>query len=205
MAEGQDPPFMFAPGLVREAFKYTAGSFHSGDIPEWQTHSREMRRWLGDAHQRQGHAFADEVGGRLRELGWRVELEVKLTKLVGSALQKDFGDVDVLAWNVSSGRVLLVECKDLQYRKTMGEVAEQLADYRGEMRRDGKPDDLRKHLDRVAVLQANVDRVGRQLNLAVRPQLEGHLVFKNPVPMKFAWRHMTGKIHLSLFSDLDQL
>jgi hypothetical protein len=205
MAEGQDPLFMFAPGLVREAFKYTAGSFHSGDIPEWQTHSRDMRRWLGDAHQRQGHAFADEVGGRLRELGWRVEPEVKLTKLVGSALPKDFGDVDVLAWNVSSGRVLLIECKDLQYRKTMGEVAEQLADYRGEMRRDGKPDDLRKHLDRVAILQANVDRVGRQLNLPVPPQLEGHLVFKNPVPMKFAWQHMAGKIHLSLFSDLNHL
>jgi hypothetical protein len=49
-------------------------------------------------------------------------------------------------------RVLLIECKDVQYRKTLGEVAEQLADFRSEMRSDGKPDLLKKHLNRVEVL-----------------------------------------------------
>jgi hypothetical protein len=73
------------------------------------------------------------------------------------------------------------------------------------MRRDGKRDDLRKHLDRAAILQANSDHVAKHLKLTCRPGLEAHLVFKNPVPMSFAWEHMAGKVRLSLFQDLAEL
>ena len=124
----RDPLVVFAPGMVRESLAYTATSFRHGDIPEWQAHSRQMCRWLGSAHDRQGRAFTAEVGARLTELGWNVEEEVNVTKLVGASLGRDYGDVDVLAWRLDSDRVLLIECKDLQYRKTFGEVAEQLAD-----------------------------------------------------------------------------
>ena len=114
---------------------------------------------------------------------------------------------------MTPGRILVIECKDLQYRKTVGEIAEQLADYRGEQRRDGKADDLRKHLDRVAVLKAHRERVANYLKLdhaeasdgGAVIKIEGHLVFRHPVPMRFAWEHMAGKIHLSLFADLQSL
>ena len=202
---GGDPLVLFAPALVREAFVYTAKSFHAGEIPEWQTRSREMRQWLGSAHHTRGHDFASSVASRLRELGWCVDLEVRLTRLVGRSLPRDFGDIDVLAWNAHSRRVLLLECKDLQYRKTLGEVAEQLGDYRGEMRRDGKRDDLLKHLDRVAIIEANRERVSAYLKIIGAARFEPYLIFKNPVPMQFAWKQITSKIGLALFDELDQL
>jgi hypothetical protein len=196
---GSDPLMLVTPGLVREAFLYTGSSLHSGEVPEMQVRSREMRRWLGRAHHRHGTAFTAEVAARLRELGWEVQIEVRVTKILGMSLTRDFGDIDVLAWKRNSGRVLLIECKDLQYRKTVGEIAEQLADYRGELRRDGTPDDLRKHLDRVAVLEAYPERMAKYLKLDTTntyegggaAKIEGHLVFRHPVPMRFGgntWR-----------------
>ena len=98
-----------------------------------------------------------------------------------------------------------MECKDLQFNKTLGEVAEQLADFRGETRPDGEADDLKKHLDRVEVLMAYEPEVARWLNIRVPIQLEAHLLFKNPVPMKFAWEKMVSRIRLSLFDQLDQI
>jgi hypothetical protein len=67
--------------------------------------------------------------------------------------------VHVLAWNKSTGRVLAIECKDLQYRKTPGEIAEQLSDFRGEVDARGKRDYLRKHLDRMEL----IDRHGTEV------------------------------------------
>jgi hypothetical protein len=86
----------------------------------------------------------------MRADGWHAEVEVKVTKLLGRGFDKDHGDVDVLAWR-DDGRVLAIECKDVQFRKTLGEMAEQLSDFRGEIRSNGKRDELRKHLDRMEV------------------------------------------------------
>ena len=138
-------------------------------------------------------------------LGWQVEQEVRLTKLIRRALDRDYGDVDVLAWRSDSSRVMAMECKDLHYHKTIGEVAEQLSDFRGQIRRDGKPDHLKKHLDRVDMLNCHKTELARTLGLSGDIQVEGHLVFKNFVPMRFAWDHMKDIIRLSLFDELDNL
>src|SRR5207245_1991818 len=95
-------------------------------------------------------AFNTTVANRMDGLGWKVKLEMTVPALIGGGLDRDYGDVDVVAWNPDSGRVLLMECKDVQYHRAMGEVAEQLHDFRGETLADGKPDLLKKHLDRVA-------------------------------------------------------
>ena len=87
----------------------------------------------------------------MRADGWHAEVEVKVTKLLRRGFGKDHGDVDVLAWR-DNGRVLAIECKDVQFRKTLGEMAEQLSDFRGEIRSNGKRDELCKHLDRMEVI-----------------------------------------------------
>src|SRR5205807_8931733 len=75
----------------------------------------------------------------------------------------DYGDVDVLAGRADTDRVLLIECKDVQHRKNEGEIAEQLSDFRGEVKPDGKPDLLLKHLKRVALIQRSEERrVGKE-------------------------------------------
>jgi hypothetical protein len=180
-------------------------SFHSGEVPSWQTRSDEMRKWIGHSNHVHRTDFNSRVAVRMRELGWQAKAEVTVNQVLGRSLDRNYGDIDVLAWRPETGRVLVMECKDLHFNKTLGEVAEQLADFRGEIRPDGKRDPLRKHLDRLDILVEQKDTVARTLKLASPVQIEGHLVFRNPVPMRFAWERMANKIQLSLFAELDRL
>ena len=100
--------------------------------------------------------------------------------------ERDYGDVDILAYHEESKRLLAIECKDLHYKKTPGEIAEQLNDYRGEMRQDGKKlkkDELKKHLDRMEVLQHHCSKLLKRQKLPNDTNLEGWVVFRHPVPM----------------------
>jgi len=85
------------------------------------------------------------------------------------------------------------------------EVAEQLSDFRGETRSDGKSDHLKKHLDRLEVLNSDLAAVAKSLRLQAPIQTTGYLVFKNPVPMQFASQKITSKIQIVLFDELDKL
>jgi hypothetical protein len=113
--------------------------------------------------------------------------------------------VDVLAWNQSTGVVLLIECKDLQYHKTLGEVAEQVSDFRGEIKPNGKPDLLKKHLDRLDLIEQHPVEVAAFTGLTSSPDIQGLLVFRNPVPMQFAWEEMKSRLPICLFEDLDKI
>lgn len=199
-----DPQFLVAPGIVRDAFVYMFGNYHRGDFPVWQL-SPAMKRWAGASRDRQGSAFASEVAERLKECGWETETEVAITKLLGKGFDRDYGDVDVLAWRPRDARVLLIECKDVQFRKTEGEIAEQLSDFRGLVRPDGKPDLLLKHLNRIDVITKESRALARYLRADGAPVIEGHLVFRNIVPMRYAWDHMKERIALHVFDDLGKI
>lgn len=201
---GEDPMLMVAPGILRDAFGYMFRNYYAGDFPRWQL-TPKMNSWAGKARDKMGKEFSSEAGARLKELGWEVETEVRITKLLGKGFDLDYGDIDVLAWRRDSGRVLLVECKDVQHRKTDGEIAEQLLDFRGELDENGKPDLLLKHLRRIELVKAHVPEVMTYLKLSAPAVLEGHLVFKNPVPMKFAWDRMKERVALHLFSELNRI
>ena len=140
----------------------------------------------------------------MTNLGWGVECEIKLTKLLSQALDRNYGDIDVLAWDPAKGRILIIECKYVQYKKTPGEIAEQLSDFRGEMMNNGKPDLLKKHLDRVAVVEGHADNACRFLGMPQGSRIESHLVFKNPVPMQFV-QSRAGQVRISLFGGLASL
>jgi hypothetical protein len=199
--EAQDPVFVVAPGQIREAFAYMVGHYHRGDFPPRQLKPK-MRSWGGKERDRIGSQFSQDVAERLRELGWTSEPQVKITRLLRQGFDRDYGDVDVLAWNPASGRVLIIECKDVQFRKTYGEIAEQLADFRGGHRSDGKPDDLRKHLDRMDVIRQHLAAVATFTGMCEGIQPESHLVFRNPVPMEFALRHMVKQVSVGTFDRL---
>lgn len=174
-----------APGPVREGFASMVGNYYYGAYSDKHLGSA-MRKYAGHARHRDGHAFNTGVCTKMRALGWETHTEVALTKILTRKLERDYGDVDVLAWDPSSRRVLVMECKDLQFRKTYGEIAEQLMDFAGGTNGDGKRDLLRKHLDRVELLKAHAAIVANFLELKGDCHIESHLVFKNPVPMQFA-------------------
>ena len=199
-----DPTLIVAPGLVRDAVVYMLGNYHRGDYPLWQLKPK-MRSWAGRSRNRMGSAFALKVAERLTALGWKTAVEKKVTEILRTGFDRDYGDVDVLAWNEETGRLLLCECKDLQYRKTEGEIAEQLMDYRGEVNEKGKRDDLRKHLDRIDLLTQHLPKLKTFVGMSVTPHIEGHLIFKNPVPMQFAWEQMKIRTGLHVFASLDRI
>ena len=198
-----DYEIIVAAGLLREGFSSMVGNYYKGSYPDSHL-GTSMKRYAGYARDRDGMGFNTLVSDRLIELGWKTHPEITLTKILRKSLDRDYGDVDVLAWDVDSRRILVIECKDLQFRKTYGEIAEQLSDFRGQMV-DGKRDLLRKHLDRVQVLRSHAKELEKFLKLGREFAIESLIVFSNPVPMKFAEGPIRELVHLYIFSDLHQV
>ncbi|MBS0999767.1 hypothetical protein JK169_01845 [Acetobacter persici] len=195
--------FLLAPGMLRDSVAYMYSLYASGDFPVSQL-SPKMAAWRATANGIRGTVFAEEVVDALRASGWHAEPEVKVTKLLGRGFDKDYGDVDVLAWR-DDGRVLAIECKDVQFRKTLGEMAEQLADFRGKIRQNGKRDELRKHLDRMEIIREHLSQVASYVRLPSVTEIESHLLFRNPVPMEFALSSMAGQLHVSNFGEISSI
>lgn len=190
--------------MVRDSALYMLGNYVRGDFPAAQL-TPKMKRWAGRAADARGSEFAREVSSRLTELGWQTAVEIRVTRFLNRGFDRDYGDVDVVAWQPASRRILMIECKDVHYRKTYGEIAEQLADFRVELRSNGRPDYLRRHLDRIAVISQHLDAVSSFTGITPVENVESHLLFRNPVPMEFALRQMSQKVRVSHFNQIASL
>ncbi|MFZ3025882.1 hypothetical protein [Pseudomonas sp.] len=178
-----DPMFMIAPSLVRTGFFYVLRGAHAGTIDQEFFVSPEMRdAWWGQANE--GHTFNAEVAEKLRTAGWRTEENIELSAILKRKLERDYGDVDVLAWRDETCEVLVIECKDLTFRRNYSEIAALLSDYRGE-RKNGKPDKLLRHLNRVDRLKQGLPEFGRHIGIGA-PTIKSCLVVGGLVPMQFA-------------------
>jgi len=200
-----DPLIMVAPGMLRDSLVYMANNYHQGNFPDEQLGS-SMRSFVGHARRVRGAEFNLAVHDRLKALGWQVVPEIKLTKLLQKNLgAKDWGDIDVLAWHTVTKRILVIECKDVYFGKTYGEIAEQLSDFRGEVQSNGKADMLKKHLDRVAKVRAEFAAAREYVHMPDASMIESHLVFKNPVPMQYAAHNIAKQVQISLYDDLARI
>lgn len=199
--DGEDPLIAFAPGLVHQAWEYTVRNFYRGDFPDRHL-SKKMISWKAKVADQRGKTFGKDVEARLKEAGWQTDREVKMTRLLDRGFDRDYGDVDVLAWKPAEGRVLLIECKDVQFRKTFGEVAEQLADFRGEINDKRKRDYLLRHLDRMDLARAHIAAVGKFVGMPGLSSIESHLVFRNPVPMKYTLTKLQDRVATHVFADI---
>lgn len=200
--DNDDPTLIIAPGLVREAIGYQLNAFYSGEFPAEQL-TPKMKTWKDTEADRRGSAFSKEVSVALNAAGWQTRSEVRVTKILGRGFERDYGDVDVLAWK--PGRVLIIECKDVQFRKTYGEISEQLADFRGARRSNGRPDYLLRHLDRVDIISQHLDAVAAFTGEENISLVESHLVFKNPVPMEFALKRISMRVQVRNFDQLSAI
>jgi hypothetical protein len=187
--------------MLREAFVYMLGNYWLGDFPKEQL-SPKMSAWQDKVVGERGRKLAEDVAAQLQANGWTTWREKRLTELLNARLDRDYGDVDVLARK--DNRVIAIECKDLMYRKTHGEITEQVRDYRGEVR-NGKRDELRKHLDRMDVLRENLAALGRYVGVPGLAAVESHVVFRNPVPVIFALRRSKHDIRAHLLSEVESI
>ncbi|MBA8820902.1 hypothetical protein BRY73_22485 [Ochrobactrum sp. P6BS-III] len=191
---------IIAPGMIRDAFRAQLHNFYYGHYDLSSIASKEMRRWREHIVAKEAANFEDRVVTRLQELGWQARRSIKFPHILGRKLSEDPGDIDVLAWH-SDGRVMLLECKDLQFAKTSSEIAKQLYKFRGETDEKGRPDLLGKHLKRIKLAQENAAAFQSFLQLS-EVRVDGALVFANTVPMTFAAERIRHKVTLLIFDQL---
>ena len=164
-------------GSLRLGFSHLLDRIEEGHLPQTFFSSEEMRQYIGSVSHEKGHAFARSVSDQLGEEGWQTRVEVQMTELGAPA---EFGDVDVLAWK-PSGEIWIVECKRLQFARTIGEVAEICRRFRGETK-----DELDKHLKRLAWIKANPGGLQPIVGFLPNPcRIDDRLVTNTHVPMTY--------------------
>ncbi|MBA1296424.1 hypothetical protein G7025_23980 [Pseudomonas lurida] len=178
-----DPTYLVLPSLVRRGFFNVLRGAHAGTIDQDFFTTPEMRdAWWGKANE--GHTFNAEVAEMLRSTGWQALENIELSAILKQKLERAYGDVDVLAWHNDRPEVLVIECKDLTFRRNYSEIAALLSDYKG-ARKNGKPDKLLRHLMRVDRLQQGLTQLGRYIGIET-PRICSCLIVGGIVPMQFA-------------------
>jgi hypothetical protein len=150
--------------------------------------SPDMVSYTGSAGDRGGMAFNDLVAGELAQLGLDATPSTKpwacLNHQATPAI-KALGDIDVFVISQDRRHVWVIEAKDIKLCRTLGETARRLSSYRGLTGRKGKPDNLLKHLNRVAYIRKHVVDLAKCLKLPNVPKIHGLVVVNTPQPMVF--------------------
>lgn len=200
LGSGASAEMVIAPGMVREGLGATLINMYEGCYDSARLQSKPMRKWASKVANQAGSDFEQQVAERLSSLGWQTETGVKFTKVLKGDLDFDPGDIDVLAWN-ADGRILLLECKQLQMAKTASEIAKQLHEFRGELNERGKPDRLAKHLARLDLATERAHSFA-EYTQSQDISLQGLLVFSRSVPMQYAVDRMKRQIGVTTVADL---
>jgi hypothetical protein len=170
---------------------YTVARYYEAEVEVSECKSTSMRRWINDETNRCGHAFARKVFETMCAQGYEARLEETITALLNEKLEKDWGDVDVLAWKTSDKDVLAIECKDLKIAKTPNEMAEQLNRFSGQVLQNGKPDDLLKHVERCNFLRERSQCVAQAIGMSDRNiHIRSVVCFSKPVPMQYVAKRL---------------
>lgn len=193
---------IIAPSLIRRGVLYCLSNSFDATLDGSFFNTKTMKKWIGEQRNKSGHRFNQEAAEKFRSLGWQVESDVKIRKILQKKTKKDFGDVDVLAWDPSEKIVYLVECKDLEFAKTEGEIAKQMYEFRGVIRSNAKPDRLKKHMDRYHVLNENIDKLENYLKIESINELKVMLLFRQTVPIRHDNFNSDIEIIISSFDKL---
>ena len=192
---------MIVPGMIRDAFRVLLNNFYYGQYDLSSIASKEMRSWREHIVAKEAAEFEERVVTRLQELGWQAKRSAKFSLILSRKLSEDPGDIDVLAWH-PDGRVMLLECKDLQFAKTSSEIAKQLYKFRGKTDEKGRPDLLGKHLKRMELARQNVAAFRSHIKLN-DVRIDGALVFAHTVPMNFAAKRIGHTVTLLTYDQLE--
>jgi len=181
--DNEDPELLIAPSLLGKGYGYVVQCTYDGTLDQSFYKTPEMRdSWWGKASE--GHTFSSKVAKALSEGGWTVRENIELPEILSRKLEQNFGDIDVLAWRADRNDILVIECKDLSFARTYSEIASLLSNYQGEVV-DGMPDKLRRHLNRVKLLQENLSALQRFTGVD-SPVVASALACSGIVPMQYA-------------------
>lgn len=200
----EDGLYMICPGIVRDAFEYQLRHFHKGDYRTADIVSPEMRAWKSRVDGEKGDPFEKEVQNKLELAGWMTRQSVNITELYGRSLDRNYGEIDVLAWRADTQQILIIECKNIAFRQSPGELADQLSDFQGKLDDRGKPDLLRKHLNRVDLFRTDHHVLTEFCGLSSGAEIRDALVFSVPVPMMFARQQIPETTEVLLAENINE-
>ena len=197
---------LISPQLVRDSFFNLLRNCYEAYLDEEHFTSKIMQRWIGSSRAKRGLDFNITVSEELEKLGLSTRVEVKLTEILNKKME-DFGDVDVLAWDDDKNIVYVIECKDLEFAKTYGEIAKQLYDFKGKVNSHGKKDRLLKHVKRIEELKKDINGLAKYTKLnPSNLEIRGLIVFSATVPMVFdEGREYIDEIEFLSFDELEKL
>ena len=200
LSDSDDAPMLIVPGLLGDSLQAMMHNYYAAEMDQEYLISSKMRKWWNHVQDREAKQFEELTCVELKKIGWESTSRKKFSEILGKGLQQDPGDIDVLAWH-PDGRIIVIECKNLQFAKTPSEIAKQLSKFQGSTDRNGRPDLLAKHLNRVKLAREYIaefrDYTGVQANT-----IEGALVFARSVPMIFARRQI---VRSARYLTVDQL
>lgn len=161
-----------------------------------------MFKWMGRINGSEGEDFNKSVASEFHRCGWEAKANLSDGQIFSRPKKQGFGDVDVLAWNQDQRRVLIVECKDLSFAKTMGEIAWQLSKYKGEIKPNGQPDLLRKHLNRCEEIEENRQALSMFVGFEVST-IDRILLMSQATPLQFAKFGEENSIAVVTFREIE--
>ena len=194
-----NPLLIIAPHSLKLGFAYILDGTKSGRLERSFFRTKRMRDgYWGKASE--GHTFASNVAEKFRSSQWCVRKNIGLPEILNQKLDKNFGDIDVLAWKRDWKELLVIECKDLFPSLNYSEIAAQLSEYQGSDI-GGKPDKLRRHLSRVEIMRAGSVEV-RKFTKQREVDIVSWMVFSRRVPMQYAEIEAFGATRIGTLGDI---
>ena len=186
--DGEDPEYLISPLLVHRSLRHSLYGASAGSLnSQGYFVSDSMKRYTTRTSEEQGKEFNSEVAKIVKQVGFEVDCEVKMTKALrmkSSDETERLGSVDILAIDRENSKVWVLEAKNLKFCHTTGEVASLLSDYSGCPKRNSKdklkPDRLKRHLDRVEFMQQHSESLAKTYSLDSDFEIEGRLVVSLP-------------------------
>ncbi|MFV1442131.1 hypothetical protein VXL47_05520 [Phaeobacter sp. JH20_30] len=199
----EDPTLMIAPAMcVLHLERFYANTLEGVFSHDMFRTNGKLFKLMDAINGEVGEEFNSIVAKKFVEIGWEAKSNQSDGQIFNRQKSPTFGDVDVLAWNKAGKRLLIIECKDLSFDKTIGEVANRLSKYQGIIKRNGKPDDLKKHLNRCEEIEANLDKVGNYVGMEIAT-VERVLLLSQPTPLIFAELADKHSVEVVTFTDIE--
>ena len=204
LEDADDPTLVITPAMIiTHLNNFIIGARTGGIERRIFLENGPMFTWIDRINAEAGEAFNEKVATQFRIVGWNARANLSDGQIFNRKSTQGFGDVDVLAWNNAEGRVLVIECKDLSTDKTIGEIAKRLGKYQAEINDKGKKDDLRKHIDRCEVIEAESDKLASFVNMEVI-QIDRVLLFSEATPLQYSSITEKHNVALVTFAEIEE-
>ncbi|MCL5035688.1 MAG: SEC-C domain-containing protein [Chloroflexi bacterium] len=174
-----------------------AGISFTGNIlmGRYEAKSEKLKTFIGKLRNQAGKEFLNETKIWFEEnTNWQIEPEVPIKPGKPLSSEKDLGDIDLLAIDITNKRIFSIECKNINYARIPSEISNEMERLlKGKNGEDSWAD---KHLKRDKWLKDNFNILSKVYALPSKPfQIYSLFVMAEEIPSTYI-----GKMPLPCFS-----